>query len=808
MAAALAGGATIITANRRLSRSLHRDYSLLRLRSGHTHWPAPRILPFSGWLASLWRDALYAGAPDTPLLLDSWQERLIWLSAISSSPEAEHLLQLDATAVSARRAFQLAHRYRLPFQRSHFQAGQDTAAFFQWTRDYTARCRRLNATESARLPDFIRDRFLDKTLAAPRQLWLAGFDAWTPQQESLLKAIELAGCDVVESQFLDLPSGNATLRRCTTPEAEFYAAAQWARDILLRNPAARVGIIVQGPIPERPFAEILGSAFHISFAHGRSQAALRILETALHLLPLETVTSILLSPYVKGAATELSQRAQLDARLRRKGGRHWPLSALMQESCPILSGLIRQCQPAPASQPPSQWSRFFSARLDSFGFPAEPPISDALAQLARLDIVHPPLSCAGALSLLRRIARDTPFQPEDLGQPVQVMTVREAAGSHFDHAWIAGLHQDAWPSPPDPNPFLPIALQAAHKLPGATPSSQLDHAARLTRRLLACAGEVVVSYPESGAEHPLKPSPLIAHLPLHPDGAARPRPWYLVPAPLESLTDELAPAFNPGAVSGGSATLKLQAACPFRAFAEIRLHARPLEAPDPGIDLRRRGQLVHKVLEHFWSRMQSRQRLLASSQDQLDEAISSSIDAAFQDVRLPSGPLHSRLASIERDRLQGLLASWLRLEAERAPFTVLATEQRRDIALAGLRFTTRADRIDQLPDGRRILIDYKTTAPSPTAWEGPRPDEPQLPLYSLGDPAPLAALTFAQVGAGKLRFIPGVDARHDVARLQASWREILHNLAAQFLVGDARVDPKSEDTCKLCHLHSLCRIND
>jgi len=71
----------------------------------------------------------------------------------------------------------------------------------------------------------------------------------------------------------------------------------------------------------------------------------------------------------------------------------------------------------------------------------------------------------------------------------------------------------------------------------------------------------------------------------------------------ESLTDVHGMAVNTALiVRGGVRPLTLQAECGFHAYGEMRLHARELEDPAPGIDRRTRGQILHKALELLWSK--------------------------------------------------------------------------------------------------------------------------------------------------------------------------------------------------------------
>jgi RecB family exonuclease len=73
----------------------------------------------------------------------------------------------------------------------------------------------------------------------------------------------------------------------------------------------------------------------------------------------------------------------------------------------------------------------------------------------------------------------------------------------------------------------------------------------------------------------------------------------------------------------------------------------------------------------------------------------------------------SRLPAVvtagEAARLAKTVRTWLdEFDRFRPPFTVAAVEASRPLALGGLRWTLRLDRIDTLADGGTAIIDYKT----------------------------------------------------------------------------------------------------
>src|SRR6185436_9614619 len=230
---------------------------------------------------------------------------------------------------------------------------------------------------------------------------------------------------------------------------------------------------------------------------------------------------------------------------------------------------------------------------------------------------------------------------------------------------------------------------------------------------------------------------------------------------LESFEDWRAPKvkLTPGKpLRGGTRVLADQAMCPFRAFARWRLGAEEMEEPSPGLDPRDRGKLLHALMREIWTRVRSHSNL---SKD-LGTVIAQSADQAVEEMGL-----EGRFAELERERLARLAGEWLDLEKRRAPFEVMFVEQQRDLKVAGLEMQSRIDRMDRVADLGHVLIDYKTGGfPSARLWEGPRPDDPQLPLYAVAAPEELAAVTFAKLKPGEMKFMGYSRAEHLLPNVQ------------------------------------------
>jgi RecB family exonuclease len=284
-----------------------------------------------------------------------------------------------------------------------------------------------------------------------------------------------------------------------------------------------------------------------------------------------------------------------------------------------------------------------------------------------------------------------------------------------------------------------------------------------------------------------------------------------------------------GTTSGGSKILKYQALCPFRAFASNRLGAERMETPVDGISPALHGSLVHRVLELFWKETQTQAALLQLG----DAACSRRVRKYVTEVTGEERGLKLRPAfhKVEADRVHRHVMDYLRLEMGREPFEVIGFEKEILPDIAGQSVRLVIDRIDRLPSGEEIIIDYKTGKVEPGKWFGERPEDPQLPLYAISATSTPAAVCFAIVredgclykGVVKREgLVPGlpppehqknhelIDAGKNMVSTIESWRQTLHRLMLEFLAGHAAVDPKNDNTCdnSHCELRSLCRVGE
>ncbi|SEG04258.1 probable DNA repair protein [Bryocella elongata] len=465
--------------------------------------------------------------------------------------------------------------------------------------------------------------------------------------------------------------------------------------------------------------------------------------------------------------------------------------------------------------------------LTATEFAATRALDAALDSIATLDAVAAisgdrtkRVSFATALHTLERQLRRTQQQPVASNALVEVLTPNELEGRAFDAVIFLHATDANWPAATRPHPLLSRTLQREAAMPGATPDFALAKARATMAALLAHTPHVLFTCAKENADGHLRPSPLLTsfHLPEHEltDLIAPAAP--IAPIPLLDTIDAMElPALPDATLRGGSHLLKLQAACGFLAFAELRLGAAAPETREAGLDPRERGNLMHHVLEAFWREVQTRDALEAFSPAERTGILETLIDDELKHLSTESG-WSEAYVDLVRARTLRVLEAWLEHELKRGPFTVLEIETQRELQLGPLKLNVRMDRIEALPEGGIAYVDYKTGKADAKAWDGDRPDEPQLPLYALlAEPGKLRALLYANVRAGKDAAWSGLQTEEDIfpmkrkrvadlATRTEEWRDVLTHLAEDFHAGRAHVDPKAVNiNCARCAQRLLCR---
>jgi ATP-dependent helicase/nuclease subunit B len=863
--AALDAGQTLVVPTAQRAAALRLGFATAQLAAGRRAFLTPDVHSLSGWLRA--RPAR-TGADGRPLRrLGASEEWLLWHEAVSSAAVGLSLPAIPGLVNAVRHSAALLFEWRIA-PALLLQAGTPEAALLSesLTR-IDARLQELAAAASWRtLAELAED--------PPRRVPLfAGFASPTPARRALLAAWERRGS---ESRELTghFPQAPAALAQAADPGQELALVAQWCRERLSVAPAARLLVIVpelarrHGEV-RRVFDAALG-ADNEAYALEGGQALLAYAPVAAGLRTLQVLTSQVefaqLSQWLRDsfwARPAAAQRAQLEVWLRTAVPPRLTVRQLLRalraappslrpyaDEVAVGTELMLAALAGGSRAPLAEWSARFArvlALCDLTARAARQRSSHTQQVLQRLDellqecsAVPPALgvfNAAEALDLFTQLLTRTHFEPATGDAAVTLTATLADPILRYDGIWVSGLHAGAIPERARFDPFIPASLQRQAGIVAADAALLVVQAGQALTRLGRCSREFILSAPRHEADLELTVSPLLAPL-----AAAS----YVAPTPLgeewpqamratrelESYVDEPGapwPAERP--LPAGARAIELQSRCAFRAYAQLRLGADPLETPAPGITPRERGRLLHRALQLLWQRLagsaglgaaraeQSLGRLIAECVAQAADEILH--DAAAEPVADATGLLELRRAAIarERGRAARLIGALCELEAGRAPFVIQELEAEHHLAIAGALINVRIDRVDGLQDGTHAILDYKSGRALTPDWEVARTTHPQLLVYLQAVARPVSALAVAHLDPKSVVFkgigdqdsrLPGLKGLHEPgswAQQLAVWRDQVGQLAADFLRGEARVEPM-DGACDYCHLHAFCRIAD
>jgi ATP-dependent helicase/nuclease subunit B len=877
IAAAIEVGDTVIASNARAARALRRLHGEAQREQGLEAWQSPDILDWDSWLNRLWQKRLRSGS-ETRLLLTTLQEQQVWVELVRPSIEGLRLISVPGVAELAQQAYALLCAYgALDFLSGEKHGGPDVESFRKWARGFEHKCRQEDWLSRGKLPLVLQETVLAGQGEASFRLMLTGFDRTTPAQQGLIDALREQGHHIALAETAEISQTQPNLLvEAVDKRDEIATCALWVQRELAAAAAqgqtTRIAVVVPGVSRERPeieraFRQILAPEavavgardlpLPYEFSLGvpladvpMARSALLLLRWMNEALSQAQVSWLLLSGFIGEQQDELLAIAEFDVSLRRRAMRQpeQDLDSFLQSAHPpeklrhrLRSG--RQLLHENSAMNFAQWVSVADQVLEAVHWPGAHVLqsedfqvqarwSQLLDSIAALSFDGRLASYAEFLEVLEGQAKQTIFAPESHDAPVQILGPLEAAGLTFDALWFLGADDANWPAVARPHPFLTRSLQRTHNMPHADSTADWKLAQQVTTRLKKSAAKCVFSFPAQNAEGPCRASTLVSS----EKQKMETRALRISIGANESVApEEDFPALlieeEPAAVlpwpkeqdAGGAEILRRQAACPFQSFATRRLSARPMDATDWGLEARERGSVVHKILESLWTELKTRDALLEAVREaRLHAIVEQHVKAALQKYRerTPEHSWSQAYLDAEEERIVSLIEEWLAYEAQRADFTVEAGEEKLAATVGDLKLQVRVDRIDAV-DGGRVIIDYKTGLLTGVSWDGPRPDEPQLPLYAgFGQIDHLRGVLLGRVREDKVKFIgrvedsmlvmPG-DAKltrppYGAAMLQ-NWQNVLRGLAEQFLNGEAQVDPKQyPKTCEFCDLPGLCRI--
>jgi ATP-dependent helicase/nuclease subunit B len=861
-------GGVILTANARAARALHLRYAESRQAEHAVAWATPQILDLHSWLTEQWQSLLLTGTEDR-LLMNDLQERALWERLIKPTIANFSLIEPARLAALAQDAYSLLAAYgnldRINHAMWMAEPFAEPEMFRHWARSFQQECKRHRWMPRCELTDAVSYALRFGALVPPKEIGWLGFDRATPADEALMAALEAQRSKQQTLHWHVEQRVPPALHAAPSEKDETIACATWVRRQLEADPKARIGILMPDLASRRaqlfPITAGAAPALPFEFSLGQPLAQVPLVHAALLLLhwlrqPLtqQEISWLLLSNTLGASHGEGAREAlghldmklrkakcappemSLESFLRRPQSGTQAGNVLYHDLAAMLQQHRRSSRPAMAGE----WARRFANLLrvarwgersntSSLLFQAREAWTRMLDGVASLDFANRTLSLDDALAVLARTAQETIFAPESEDAPVQVMGAFASAGQPFDAVWFLGATDTGWPASGRPNPLLPVALQRELSMPHASATDNTALAHRAMERIAASCGEIIYSYAQMSEDAVQRASSLVSSFASTTTTASLEAPDRIL---LETVVDDAWVPLHTGVAPGGQSALKDQANCPFQAFVLRRLGVRELLIAGRGLSPGDRGTLIHEVMEGVWSQDIGGHVHLTSHADLLKAAgagtlrplVAEHTVAAIRSMHADHGdPWQRAYLKAEETRAIDLVMDWLAMEAARQPFQVVTVEERRTIQVGDLSLHVRADRIDQVAGGA-LLIDYKTGEVSTASWEGPRPEQPQLPLYAaFGGAKNLIGAVFAQIRPSKMAIKGRVDDASAnlsntldakqlltapyTADLVEEWRGTLLNLAESFVRGEAQVDPHVyPKSCQYCSLHGVCRV--
>ena len=149
---------------------------------------------------------------------------------------------------------------------------------------------------------------------------------------------------------------------------------------------------------------------------------------------------------------------------------------------------------------------------------------------------------------------------------------------------------------------------------------------------------------------------------------------------------------------------------------------------------------------------------------------------------------------------------------------MVGTESEAQVDIAGLKFSTRIDRMDRLKDGSKLIIDYKTGKNIGISKLINQPlEQAQLPIYAISNE--VDGVAFATINSQDSKFKAITKNKNDLPMSSQSinrmpewkkqvsdWKDELVQASQKFQNGHAEVLPSSH-ACDFCDYDLLCRVD-
>jgi ATP-dependent helicase/nuclease subunit B len=402
------------------------------------------------------------------------------------------------------------------------------------------------------------------------------------------------------------------------------------------------------------------------------------------------------------------------------------------------------------------------------------------------------------------VLRLSPLRVADHRRNVaHVLSVFEARQWELPVVFVCGLAEQQFPKRHSQEPLFPdpVRQRLAESGIRVRTAAELEREERFLFEQASTRATVAMtfSYAEADARGAQSMPSQFLKQPVASCGlSSRPRPAAGLPGDAGGRPTGVSPrSFSP---SGLECFLD----CPFQFFARytLKLRGRPL-LPQERLDFKLQGNIIHQTLSE-WHRS--------------PQPIEPLFDRIFAEKCAENAVFLGYRAEYLRWQLLGDLRRFVENQKLPASAEVL-TEQSFEMVIGdSLPVRGRIDRVDKLPDGRALIVDYKYSAAARVAEKIEKITLLQGGLYALAVERTLG-LTPAAVFYYGLKGNPRVVGWSDPPNafrinsepLTRAWIDAAvdrtRNAARQIRAGRVAPEPVSLELCRLCEFRDVCRYD-
>ena len=772
----LASGALILTANARLARRLINTW--VETQKGVV--AKPKIYSWQEYLFNFYEDLSW------PKILKPGEAHWIWREIIKTSSHSLGLIQPEATAKTAHRAYEILLDWCLnfsdPLVLQGFPESPEFSCFLSWAENFEDKTKKINAVTQARALSLISEH--ENFIPEEKEIILLGFESFSPRFTKILKTWELKNYKIEKFEFII--KARAQKLACINREKEWESLAKLAKFYADKN--LNIAVVIPEIVSFR--SEVL--AAFLKFFEPDLINTPHPIPTKFSITGGEPLASV---PIIWEGLLVLENLSKL------KDSQGVLEINLLTDWRVFFLGILKQ----------AKWPGEFT--LSSFEHQAVMKFYEQLEAWLSMGFLLEDCDIKQAYESLRIWMEAVFFQPKSEDENrVSIYGPLEIAGLIHDVLLVANMNLSSFPGQASPNPYLPYEMQKKYQMPHATPTRELEFASAELQEWLGLSDELIATYALSDGNLNLTPSPLIKefknfeNMEAH-DFIFQGEIIQKNSVSMEGLADFSGPVLSDlerSSLKSGVNIFQSIAACPFQAFAKHRLKIKAIDKPIEPLNLQARGILTHRILEKLMPKIFAENKLNFDSNtppDLINNLILEAVSEGLEYLRkIQPAAMPYYLKNLEQERLINLMDAWINLEKTREPFELLAQEREVFGIISGISIRARIDRMDQVGN-LKIIIDYKTGKSSLNACLGDRPDEPQLGLYALMTNAD--RIVYATVNIQNLD-LEGLDI--NIEDYKNLWKKSFENLAQEFISGYALVNPKYGDmTCSRCDFIRLCR---